>query len=735
MGIAMRTAVEKAAAMNIEAFLAAQLWLRPLPAQAWPTWSTTPTEAAARRGARDPDRKTTTAGTGVNVRDGGLEGSGTVVLLPRARCCFVLENRPSTTAAAGVRKRSGSSSSSNNNGRNAGKRSRTLYLSTTRRGASDDKSHGDGGSRTTNKGVPDDDGNSAPGAREAQSRGGRPPGQSRGDPGISYYGFQQDNSGAVRPPRGKGQGEGRPITTTSCTEGALACEFDFGLAIARPTPPPGGHAKPRGGAGGGHLPPAEEEGGGGGGALLLRIEGKVYEAKHTLIRSIAYPRGGGSSGNGGAGAGNPRGPSDESGAAKPATNPVDGGNADSNRGRVDERGRGPMAAVRASPPPTPPPTASAVAGGKRKAGGSSGDGAAGTGRGGSAGASDGLQEGAGRRGQVDSAEGTFGAAAGGGDGRGDLLGAAAAAAAAAETTQQKRRSGAGTPFCGLFFPGILLKFWNSERTPARDGGDARAEAVTKMQGVVSEMLARLSPNRSCHRATSAGGTLPQELECLARSAVAEGEDTGFRRQYEAWDEFVYGSHVLFQEGYRRPQQCALDLRQQGGHDGGGTATGGPIVRTPCSDWEGTDAPALCESIGNGSARLGGGSLSDVGRTRSLTVLAECFRQDTRYGSEGKTKIKRTPKAGQASLPCPVRLVAQRRLDATSTSAGRELEDALDRAFPLDLSQGTDSTSRETTVSELKDSLRRVQAARKSVLALAILPASTILDESSGDTFA
>ncbi|CBN78338.1 hypothetical protein Esi_0005_0275 [Ectocarpus siliculosus] len=154
-----------------------------------------------------------------------------------------------------------------------------------------------------------------------------------------------------------------------------------------------------------------------------------------------------------------------------------------------------------------------------------------------------------------------------------------------------------------------------------------------------------SSNSGCHRATSAGGTWPQELECLARSAVAEGEDIGFRRQYEAWDEFVYGSYVLFQEGYRRPQQCALDLRQQGGHDGGGTATGGPIVRTPCSDWEGTDAPALCESIGNDSARLGGGSLSDVGRTRSLTVLAECFRQDTRYGSEGKTKIKRTPKAG------------------------------------------------------------------------------------------
>ncbi|CAM9996411.1 unnamed protein product, partial [Ectocarpus sp. 8 AP-2014] len=182
----------------------------------------------------------------------------------------------------------------------------------------------------------------------------------------------------------------------------------------------------------------------------------------------------------------------------------------------------------------------------------------------------------------------------------------------------------------------------------------------------------------------------------------------------AWDEFVYGSHVLFQEGYRRPQQCALDLWQQGGHGGGGSATAGS-VRAPCSDWEGIDAPALCESIGNDSARLGGGGLSDVGRTRALTVLAECFRQ--------------------ASLPCPVSLVAQRRLDAASTSAGRELEDALDRAFPLDLSQGTDSTSRETTVSELKDSLRRVQAARKSVLALAILPASTILDESSGDAFA
>ncbi|CAN0561148.1 unnamed protein product, partial [Ectocarpus sp. 12 AP-2014] len=179
--------------------------------------------------------------------------------------------------------------------------------------------------------------------------------------------------------------------------------------------------------------------------------------------------------------------------------------------------------------------------------------------------------------------------------------------------------------------------------------------------------------------------------------------------------FVYGSHVLFQESYRRPQQCSLDLLQQGGHGGGGRATAGSVVRAPCSDWEGIDAPALCESIGNDSARLGGGGLSDVGRTRALTVLAECFRR--------------------AILPFPVGLVAQRRLDAESTSAGRELEDALDRAFPLDLSQGTDSTSRDTTASELKASLRRVQVARESALALAILPASTVLDESSGDTFA
>ncbi|CAM9591245.1 unnamed protein product, partial [Ectocarpus sp. 13 AM-2016] len=444
--------------MNIEAFLAAQLWLRPLPAQAWPSWTTTPAAAVARRGARDPDRGTITAGTGVNIHN-GLEGSGSVVLLPRARCCFVLENRPSTTAAAGVTKRSSSSgSSSSSNGRNANRRSRTLYLSRTRRGASDDKSHGDGGSSTTNKGIPDAEVNSAPGAREAHLRGGRPLGQSRGDP-ISCDGFQQDNSGTVRPPRGKGRGEGCPITTSTPTESALACEFDFGLAIARPTPPREGHAIPCGGAGGGHVPPIEE-GECGGGTLLLRIEGKVYEAEHTLIQSIAYPRGGGSGGNGGAGAGNRRGPNDESGAAKPATSPVDGGSADSNCGRVDEHGRGPMAAARASPPPTRPPTASALAGGNGKAGASNGDGAAGAGRGGSAWASDGLQEGAGRRGQVDSTEGAFGAAVGGGDGRGDRVGAAAAAVEA-ETTQQKRRSGAGTPFCGLFFPGVLLKFWVS----------------------------------------------------------------------------------------------------------------------------------------------------------------------------------------------------------------------------------------------------------------------------------
>lgn len=432
--------------MNIEAFLTAQLWLRPLPAEAWPTCTTTPTTAAGRRGARDPDQNPPTAGTGVNIRDGDLEGSGSVVILPRARCCFVLENRPSTTAAADVRKRS------SGNGRNATKRSRTLYLSTTRGGASDEKFHASGSS-TTDKGVPNDDGKSAPGERETQSHGGRPPQQSRRDPGVSCCGFQQDNSGTARLPRGKGQGEGCSIATARRTERPLACEFDFGLAIAKPTPQ-GGNAEPRGGAGGGCLPPAEEEGGGG--ALLLRIEGKVYEAEHTLIRSIAYPRGGGSSGNGGAGAGNRRGPSDESGTAKPATSPVDGGNANSDRGRVDERGRGPMTAARASPPPTPPTTSSAVAAGKRKMGASNGDGAVDTCRGGSAGASEGLQEGAGRRGQVDSTGGVFGAAAGGGDGRGECVGAGAAET---EATQQNKRSEAGTPFCGLFFPGVLLKFW------------------------------------------------------------------------------------------------------------------------------------------------------------------------------------------------------------------------------------------------------------------------------------
>ncbi|CAM9992952.1 unnamed protein product [Ectocarpus fasciculatus] len=493
--------------MNIEAFLAAQLWLRPLPAEAWPASTTTTATAAGRRpGARDP---APTANTGINIRDGDLEGSGSVVILPRARCCFVLENRPST-AAADASKRSG-------NGRNANKRSRTLYLSTRRGGASNEKFYGDGPSTTSSKDVTDHGDKSASGEREKQSRGGRSSEQSRGDAGISCYGFQQDsNSGTVKPPRGKGQREGFSTETAgSPARFRLACEFDFGLAIAKPTAQ-GGVAKPCvGAAGGGHRPPAEEEGGGG--VLLLRIEDNVYEAEHTLIRSIAYPRGGGSSGSGGAGASSRRGPSDQSGAVKPATSPVDGGNADFNRGRVDERGREPKtAAARASPPPTPPPTASAVAGGKRKLGAPSGDGDADTGRGGSAGTSDGRQAGAGVRGQFDSTEG---AAAGGGHGRGDRVGAEEAEAEA-EAAQQKKRSEAGTPFCGLFFPGVLLKFWNSERAPARDGGDARAEAVTKMQGVVSEMLAGLSPNRRCDRATSASGTSPQVLECQTRSGTS-----------------------------------------------------------------------------------------------------------------------------------------------------------------------------------------------------------------------
>lgn len=440
--------------MDADAFMGAQLWLRRLPAQAWPT-STTAAAAAAKLGRTQPHNVcrhafATDAPTGVNIRDDhGVQGGGRVVL-EHARCCFLLEDRPSAGTAAGrnddnlstAPEEAGTAGRSTAMNNTSGsdrtnalrrRRPRPLYFST---------------SNATTNAKRDTDGRngSSPVSKEAaegEHRAGRASKARRNEEGkrVSF-----------------------PGSTSSAEEQApvsLRREFDFGLAIARGSTPPS-EAEPDG-TGGGRPPVAEE-----GGALLLRIEGEVYEAEHTLIRSIAYPRGdagGGSRGDGFS--------SDDTRGARPhqappgaATRGVATRNDDSigpNRGGggddevVRERG-GPLpmqGKVGAVPPIRSAPAEHAAAAGPKVAGGKRSidacklDGAA-----------DGpvtRREGRGKRGCFHSAGGNAGRA-----GRGTPHATAAAAVVAArESSRGGEEVEAGMPFCGLFFPGVLLKFWVS----------------------------------------------------------------------------------------------------------------------------------------------------------------------------------------------------------------------------------------------------------------------------------
>lgn len=69
------------------------------------------------------------------------------------------------------------------------------------------------------------------------------------------------------------------------------------------------------------------------------------------------------------------------------------------------------------------------------------------------------------------------------------------------------------------------------------------------------------------------------------TVVAEGQDTGFRPRCEAWDEFVYGSHVVLLQGSglsdSRPRQRVSHVPKQFGGDGD---AGGPMLSPYFARW-------------------------------------------------------------------------------------------------------------------------------------------------------
>eukprot|EP00752_Nemacystus_decipiens_P005673 g5134.t1 len=689
--------------MDIDAFLAAQLWLRRLPDESWP-----------------PDDRN------------AQQGSGGVVILAQARCCFLLEDRPSSApqpprasrstsdntntsgGGPGPRHASGGARSDGSPGPRQRPRPRPLWFSLTRSTAAAASAVETNGSTCGARGGPGPTDGRPP---KASSNGMSDRHGAEKGPASLLGGhtslFKLDSSGTVRP-RGR---EGHPARARSTAAAAPAAvksadavplerEYDFGLAVSRP----GREGCKGGGDDDGRSRPP---GGGGSGTLLLRIGGKVFQAEHTLIRSIAYPRGGGGGGGGSGSYGSGGGT---------------GGSRDAAKGRSDEgpdltRGNGLGADGRGkSPPPPPPPPSPPVPGtglpplrspstatigagstGRKRAleasaaGGAGG--IAGVGRGGHGCRS----EGGGKRGRLEAGDSVVVGTTRRGHGR--AVDAAAVAAAAAAPTVRRSHNGEGEdrpkegiPYCGLFFPGVLLRFWQEGNL----AGTTRAEAVARMQGVVSNMMAELSPNPryGCPPSGGGGGGIARSwLDGEIQSVVAEGKENGFLPRCKAWDEFVYGSHVLLR------QERAYGLRQESG-DG----AAGPSELRGCARCSvGFDAPVLS---GYEAWRWeDGGGPSDVGRARALTCLAECFCE--------------------ASLPSSVKLSAQRLLQGVATSAGRELEGALERAFPLDLSQGTDTSTRASVVSELEASLQRVQAARRAALTLSLMPTSEMLDE-SGD---
>ncbi|CAM9467567.1 unnamed protein product, partial [Hapterophycus canaliculatus] len=373
--------------MNADAFLSAQLWLRRLPAQAWPK-STTAAPATAVGGGKAQHgscrdafaaKDGAHAPTDPSIGDAPGLQEGSRVVLGHASCCFVLEARPSAGAAAGrsddslgrapgVAVTAGSAESgtavnatADRGGANAvsRRRPRPLYFST-----SNGTNGVNGGSAQPEEAAREDR------AGKTGKTGGCENGES-----VSCAGFQE-NSGTAGV-AGSRQLDGRSTATAAPVEEpapvAPRHEFDFGLAIARGSTPPN-EAVPDGG-GGARRSEAEK-----GGALLLRIAGKVYEAEHTLIRSIAYPRGGAGTGRGSrsddAGSGGVRGKllpeqaptGAETGAPRPTVARNDE-QADPNRGRGD----GDVGRRQVGPSPTPgevdavpskqsPPAESTVAG-------------------------------------------------------------------------------------------------------------------------------------------------------------------------------------------------------------------------------------------------------------------------------------------------------------------------------------------------------------------------------------
>eukprot|EP00903_Cladosiphon_okamuranus_P008601 g8249.t1 len=677
--------------MDVDAFLAAQLWLRRLPAEAWP------------------------------VADRNAHGSGGVVILARAKCCFLLEDRPSAQAPPAPPPPRVRSSSSDTNTRGtrgdsgsprSPKRARPLWFSA--RGAAAGcavEPSALSAETSSNLGASDVD-RRPPGASNNRRHD---PDEAEKDAGSLFGGcsapFQLDNSSTVRS-RGEGQRARGKVTQLGAAAEAgakdaiqvpLQREFDFGLAISRP--------RSEGHGGDDAWNDGRPQAPRGGGALLLRIGAAVFQAEHTLIRSIAYPRGGGGCRGRGAGS------SDTAGGNGNATNGRSREGSPLNRGGdsgADGRGKSPpvptAAAARgtAGLPPLRPPAAPVTTEANRTVDASAADGAGGIAdarcRG--VGFSHGRRPDGGdqRRRFVDGGR-IVASAAGTGD-----EGATDGVAAAQPRCLDGGEGGVeeGVPFCGLFFPGVLLKFW----LPQRPGNpvSTRAEAVARMQGVVSKMMAGLSASTryGCSRGDG-GGIVAPGVDAIIPSVVAEGKENGFRPRLEAWDEFVYGSHVLLRREH-------TSIQQHRGGGGGGDAGGisGPRTCSRCSDAVGIGAPALAgqHARGHEDSRLEDDGPSDVGRARALTCLAECF--------------------SKASLPSSVKLSVERQLQDEAASAGRELEEGLERAFPLDLSQGTDASTRFSLVSELEASLHRVQAARKAALTLSLLPASEMLDE-SGDS--
>lgn len=562
--------------MDAEAFLAAQLWLRPLPDEAWPP--ALPATTHGEQGGRNPNPKPAAAAAGAAAGAGaGARADEScdrricgVVILAKARCCFLLENRPSGPAAGVSRGNSGGSSGGGDrvgggrgtdnvytsgtrgDGLRSRRRPRPLLFSTRSSSAAagvvaaanETPACYNSSGKDNHRGTGDN--------RSTQASGGNPQEVERGQGTLkgrsSCDGFQRSDGGTVRVAGGSDRHQERRPPTAMATATAmppathdaaapvqLKREFDFGLAIAREPPPPlgrtgsnaaGGVVRESGrtetsgtraeeGRGTCH-PRTEDQGGGGGGGgfLLLRIEGKVYEAEHTLIRSIAYPRGGGG-GGGGRQEESRRNTSPSTGAAAATATDtpavvvaaasrrgLEGGGVEGARGPSAPGGvattappllpaREPPTLTAASSPssvadaattavPVAVPGAMPVPGAgqkKRRTNGASNgdDGAAGANDVGFGGVGDhgGVTEitheerpeGVGKRSRVDNQVHATGAVGGGGCG--GLTVAAAAAAAEKKEAQERSHEGddgveAGMPFCGLFFPGVMIKFWVRE---------------------------------------------------------------------------------------------------------------------------------------------------------------------------------------------------------------------------------------------------------------------------------